>query len=35
MQNQQGIIHPKTQVLGGILEEECQQLLKVFFEKKR
>jgi tRNA(adenine34) deaminase len=35
MQNHQGIIHPKTQVLGGILEEECQQLLKDFFEKKR
>ena len=34
-ENQQSIIHPKTQVAGGIMEEECLRLLKNFFEKKR
>ncbi len=29
------ILHPKTEVLGGILKEECQQLLTNFFSKKR
>lgn len=29
------IIHPKTEIVGGILEEECSQLLKDFFKKKR
>ena len=29
------IYHPKTEVIGGILEVECQQLLKSFFESKR
>ncbi|MEZ4799931.1 MAG: nucleoside deaminase [Flavobacteriales bacterium] len=33
--NDQGILHPKTEVLGGILENECAQLLKSFFESKR
>lgn len=27
--------HPKTQILGGILEDEAQQLLWDFFSKKR
>jgi len=29
------ILHPGTIVLGGILENECSQLLKEFFIKKR
>ncbi len=33
--NHQGILHPKTQVIGGVLEEECAQLLKDFFKSKR
>ena len=29
------ILHPSTEALGGVLEEECGQLLKAFFAKKR
>jgi tRNA(adenine34) deaminase len=29
------ILHPKTKVLSGILEEECSRILKDFFKKKR
>jgi len=29
------ILHPKTEVAGGILEPECSDLLVRFFEKKR
>ncbi len=29
------ILHPKTEVIGGILENDCAQLLKEFFAKKR
>lgn len=29
------ILHPKTQLTGGILAEECSVLLKDFFKKKR
>ncbi|MFA9390904.1 MAG: nucleoside deaminase [Prolixibacteraceae bacterium] len=28
-------LHPKTQVLCGILENECAQLMKLFFEARR
>lgn len=28
-------LHPKTQVLGGILEDECADILKDFFQSKR
>jgi len=28
-------LHPKTQVQGGILEEECADLMKDFFQRKR
>jgi tRNA(adenine34) deaminase len=27
--------HPKTQVVGGLLKEECATLMKSFFKKKR
>ena len=29
------ILHPKTQVISGILEQECSRILKNFFRKKR
>ncbi len=29
------ILHPKTILVGGILEEECAALMKEFFRKKR
>ncbi len=29
------ILHPSTQVVGGVLEEECSALVKEFFRKKR
>lgn len=29
------ILHPKTTIVSGILEEECSALLKVFFKQKR
>lgn len=28
-------LHPKTEVISGVLEEECSALMKVFFKKKR
>ncbi|MGL4597116.1 MAG: nucleoside deaminase [Bacteroidia bacterium] len=31
----QPVLHPKTEVVGGLLEEECSILLKDFFKKKR
>jgi tRNA(adenine34) deaminase len=29
------MLHPKTTVMGGILEAECADLMKAFFKKKR
>lgn len=29
------LLHPKTQVVKGVLENEAQQLLQTFFQKKR
>lgn len=29
------LLHPKTQVIGGVMEEECMKLLQVFFKQKR
>jgi tRNA(adenine34) deaminase len=29
------LLHPRTKITGGILEEECSQLMKTFFENKR
>ncbi len=34
-ENGQGILHPKTIVSCGVLENECKQLLRDFFERKR
>lgn len=33
--NQQGILHPKTAVTGGILGDECAELLTNFFRRRR
>ena len=30
-----GMLHPKTTVVGGVLKEECETLMKEFFKKKR
>jgi tRNA(adenine34) deaminase len=35
LQCNKNILHPKTKVTGGLLKEECEQLMKVFFSKKR
>lgn len=29
------ILHPKTQIIGGVLEEQCSALMKTFFRSKR
>ncbi len=30
-----GRLHPKTEIKGGVLEMECAELLKIFFQEKR
>ena len=29
------IIHPKTEIVGGVLEADCAELIKSFFRNKR
>jgi len=29
------ILHPKTEILGGVLKDECSKLVSTFFKKKR
>lgn len=29
------LLHPKTELIGGIMEHECSELIKSFFQKKR
>jgi tRNA(adenine34) deaminase len=29
------LFHPKTELLGGVMEEDCRDLLQLFFEEKR
>lgn len=31
----EGLLHPKTKVTGGILEQECGELIRIFFQEKR
>ncbi len=31
----QALLHPKTEVVSGVLAEECSRILKMFFRKKR
>jgi tRNA(adenine34) deaminase len=33
--NEKKVVHPKTTVISGILEEECSALIKSFFQNKR
>lgn len=33
--NEHNLLHPKTEVKNGILAQECGDLVKVFFQKKR
>ena len=33
--SENGLLHPKTEIQGGILADECSQLVKDFFSKKR
>ncbi|MFZ4785880.1 MAG: nucleoside deaminase [Flavobacteriales bacterium] len=33
--NNQGIVHPKTEVKGGVMEKDCATLLTEFFKNKR
>lgn len=33
--SEHNLLHPKTEVLSGVLAEECGELVKVFFAKKR
>lgn len=35
MQTSKNILHPKTKLIGGIMQEECGELVKEFFRKKR
>jgi len=30
-----GALHPKTEVLGGVLEAECRELMQAFFKERR
>lgn len=32
---QENVLHPSTQIVGGILEEECRELVRTFFQQKR
>lgn len=29
------VLHPRTEVVGGVLREECEELMKAFFKGKR
>lgn len=31
----QGILHPKTQIVKGVLSDDCEKIVKDFFAKKR
>ena len=31
----EGLLHPRTELVGGVLEEECAELLTTFFSKRR
>ena len=31
----EGLFHPKTEMVGGVMEEECAELLRTFFAKRR
>jgi tRNA(adenine34) deaminase len=29
------VLHPKTEVITGVLSEDCGEIIKLFFQKKR
>lgn len=29
------LLHPKTKIVGGVMEDDCRDLLQLFFEEKR
>jgi tRNA(adenine34) deaminase len=31
----EGLLHPRTELVGGVLQEECAELLTTFFSKRR
>jgi len=31
----EGLLHPRTELVGGVLESECAELLTTFFSKRR
>ncbi|MEQ8625154.1 MAG: nucleoside deaminase [Vicingaceae bacterium] len=33
--NKKELIHPKTTILGGVMEDDCKDLLQLFFKEKR
>lgn len=33
--NDEAILHPKTEIIGGVLQEECAELMVEFFSKRR
>ena len=33
--NLKDLLHPKTEIMGGIMEDDCRDLLQLFFEEKR
>lgn len=33
--NKQELLHPKTTILGGVMEDDCKDLLQLFFKEKR
>ena len=33
--NQENLLHPKTEIITGIMENECSELLTSFFKAKR
>jgi len=33
--NKKSLLHPKTEWVGGVREDDCKDLLKLFFEEKR
>jgi tRNA(adenine34) deaminase len=35
LRTSKNILHPKTKLVSGVLEEECASLMKIFFMKKR
>ena len=32
---QKHIFHPKTEIFGGVMEDDCKDLLQLFFQEKR